>query len=412
MGEQPSGDIYREVETKEMTQVAKSEHASPAALAAELRAQLVRNAAQTERDRRLQEENVQALEASNLFSVMTPRRWSGYGAPLPSAIRTFIELGKGCGSTGWVAMILNGGSWWASRLPDAGQEEIFSNSHPRVCGTGTQESRAKRVKSGVRVSGKFPFASGCLHASWAGLSIDLEDDDHRVVDTIIAFAPMSELRIEDTWYVAGMCGTGSNTLVADDLFIPDHRLLKASKQLSGEHQSVKHKGEPSDSYPFAAVNTLVCAAPIVGIAQAMLAEIISAAPRRGITFTTYTRQAESPVIQHQLAEAAINIETAELLVMSCAEQLESRAAIGELMEYQNRARIRGKAGYTAKLLREAVDILASIGGASGFAEVSPLQRMWRDVNVATRHGLLATDPVLEIYGRALLGIEGNISPLI
>jgi 3-hydroxy-9,10-secoandrosta-1,3,5(10)-triene-9,17-dione monooxygenase len=63
-------------------------------------------------------------------------------------------------------------------------------------------------------------------------------------------------------------------------------------------------------------------------------------------------------------------------------------------------------------LREAVDILASVGGASGFAEASPLQRMWRDINVACRYALLATDPALEIYGRALLGVEGNISPLI
>jgi hypothetical protein len=56
--------------------------------------------------------------------------------------------------------------------------------------------------------------------------------------------------------------------------------------------------------------------------------------------------------------------------------------------------------------------LASIGGASGFAEANPLQRMWRDVNVASRHALLATDPAFEIYGRALLGVEGKITPLV
>jgi 3-hydroxy-9,10-secoandrosta-1,3,5(10)-triene-9,17-dione monooxygenase len=76
------------------------------------------------------------------------------------------------------------------------------------------------------------------------------------------------------------------------------------------------------------------------------------------------------------------------------------------------ARVRGVVGYSAKLLREAIDVLMSIGGASTFAEKSPLQCMWRDANTTTRHALLATDPALEIYGRALLGVEGRISPMV
>ena len=69
-------------------------------------------------------------------------------------------------------------------------------------------------------------------------------------------------------------------------------------------------------------------------------------------------------------------------------------------------------GFAARRLREAIDALMSIGGASGFAASSPLQRMWRDASIATRHVLLATDPSLEVYGRALLGLEGNITPVI
>jgi 3-hydroxy-9,10-secoandrosta-1,3,5(10)-triene-9,17-dione monooxygenase len=395
-----------------MTQAATGNNANPVTLAGQLRALLARNAVQAEHDRRLPEENVRALQAANLFKIMTPQRWGGYGAPLTTAIRTFAELGKGCGSTGWVAMIMNGVSWWANWLPDAGQEEIFTDSHARLCAAGTQASRGRRVAGGVRVSGKFPFASGCLHASWGGLSVEIEDDASRAVDIVTAFAPIAELRIEDTWYVAGMCGTGSNTLVADELFVPDHRLLKLSNLLSGQHQGVKHKGELSDNYTWSAANALIGPAPIIGIAQAMLADVIAAADKRGITFTTYSRQADSPVIHHRLAEAALNIETARLHLMSSAEQVENFATAGKLMDYPTRARIRGTVGYAVKVLRDAVDILASIGGASGFAEASPLQRRWRDVNVGSRGALLATDPAFEIYGRALLGVEGNISPLI
>ena len=82
------------------------------------------------------------------------------------------------------------------------------------------------------------------------------------------------------------------------------------------------------------------------------------------------------------------------------------------MNYLTRARMRGECGYAAKLVREAVDSLMSVGGGSAFAEAASIQRMWRDISVASRHGMLSTAPNLEMYDRALLGAEGNITPLI
>jgi len=385
----------------------------PVALAAELRPLLARNAAQVEHDRRLCDENVNAIAAANLFKVMTPKRWGGYGAPLKTVLETFAELARGCGSSGWVTMIISGVNWWASLLPDAGQEEIFaSRADVRVCAAGSPGLRGQRVKGGVRVSGKFPYGSGSLHSSWGGLSIEVEDDTHNLLDLVTAFAPMSELGIEDTWHVAGMCGTGSNTLVAKDVFIPDQRILSFNRILKAEHLSQRHSGELSDNYTWASANTLIGIAPLLGIAQAMLEKVIEGTRTRGISFTTYTRQADAPVVQHQVAEAALKIDSAKLLAMSAADEIEEAASAGNQMEYVARARVRGSVGYGTKLIRGAVDTLASIGGASGFADASPLQRMWRDINIAARHALLATDSNLEIYGRALLGAEGNITPLV
>src|SRR5262249_28278764 len=231
-------------------------------------------------------------------------------------------------------------------------------------------------------------------------------------DVIVAFAPISDLEIEDTWFVAGMCGTGSNTLVARDLFIPDHRILSMEKIVSGELSNRRRTGENSDRYWFYSANALITIAPAIGIAQAILECVIDGTSKRGITFTTYARQTESSVLQHQLAQAAVEIDAALLLVMRAAQEVQDTAAAGISIDYVRRARVRGVVGFAARLLRDAVDPLMSIGGASGFADSSPLQRMWRDLSIATRHVLVATDPSLEIYGRALLGAQGNISPMI
>ena len=396
-----------------MTQEETQPQGDPVTLAVQLRPLLERNAVRVERDRRLPTENVEALQAANLFKVMTPRRWGGYGTSLSTILKTFAEVAKGCPSTGWVTMIIAGVNWWASLLPDRGQQEIFANSpDSRVCAAGSPTVVGRRTDGGLRISGKFPFASGCWHSTWGGLGVQIEDNEHNVVGQVVGFAPISELEIEDTWFVAGMCGTGSNTLVANDVFVPDHRILPTTRILNGEHPARRHSGEPSDKYAFSAANSLIGIAPVVGIAQAMLEKVIEGTRKRGITFTNYARQADFAVAQHEIAEAALQIDSAWLQVMHAAAQVENIAAEGKSMDYVARARVRGVVGYAAKLIREAIDSLASIGGASGFADASPLQRMWRDASIATRHGLVTTDPGLEIYGRALVGPEGNISPFI
>jgi 3-hydroxy-9,10-secoandrosta-1,3,5(10)-triene-9,17-dione monooxygenase len=191
----------------EIAQAQTEHNPNPVALAAELRPLLERNAVRAERDRRLPDENIAALEAANLFKVMVPRRWGGFGAPLPTPLSTFAELAKGCSSSGWVTMILGGVTYYASLLPDRGQEEIFVNpAASRVCGSGAPTSIGRRVDGGWRISGKFPFASGSLHSSWASLWVQMEDDAHNVIDQVGAFAPLSELEIEDTWFVAACAG--------------------------------------------------------------------------------------------------------------------------------------------------------------------------------------------------------------
>src|SRR5260370_42305951 len=131
-------------------------------------------------------------------------------------------------------MIIGGCMWFASPLPDRGQEEIFASPGGlRVCGPFLPTAIGQRVEGGMRISGKFPFASGCWHSSWTFLGFQVEDDTHNIVDQVFGFVPISKVDIEDTWFVAGMCGTGSNTLVAKDLFIPDHRILSVRRALHG-----------------------------------------------------------------------------------------------------------------------------------------------------------------------------------
>jgi 3-hydroxy-9,10-secoandrosta-1,3,5(10)-triene-9,17-dione monooxygenase len=120
----------------------------------------------------------------------------------------------------------------------------------------------------------------------------------------------------------------------------------------------------------------------------------------------------APSTQLQLAEAAQLIDTAELHMRRAASDIDRWAMSGQYTPVLNRARVRMDTGYIARRSREAVDILLNIYGGSSFAEFNSLQRIWRDLETASRHATVSHTIVGELYGRALLGIDDQITHLI
>jgi alkylation response protein AidB-like acyl-CoA dehydrogenase len=218
---------------------------------------------------------------------------------------------------------------------------------------------------------------------------------------VAVVVPMSEVAIEDTWFMAGMSGTGSNTLVVQDVFVPDRRILAVDPEGGSASLNRTPTDEPSDYWPFWPTITGAAAGPLIGMAQAVFDLVRDGAAKRGITYTSYERQTDSHIVLRDLAEAAIKIECARSLLHRCAAQVDDFGAERRKMSMLARAQVRGEVAYVSRLLRETVDSLMSVGGASAFAQTNVLQRYWRDLGVISRHAFLSTNPGLEVYGRAL-----------
>ena len=382
--------------------------------AAALKPLLARNAAQAESERRIPEANLTALVEAGLFKIMLPRRFGGYEAPFDTKLAVSAVLGEACGSTAWVVTLTNVCQWVAGLYSDQAQEDVWrANPDARICGVLAPTSETRREPGGLRVSGRWGYASGCLHADWAVLGVPVVDEAGEPVDQGLALIPMSELAIEDTWFVAGMRGTGSNTLVAEDVFVPDHRILSVPAAIEN-HYATEHTGEALYRSSFVPVLALVLAGPQVGMARAAIDLVIEKAPKRQIAYTIFTRQTDSTAFQLALSDAAMLADTARLHVERAAADIDAAAARGEPLDYLTRARVRADTGWAIRKAREAIDAVISANGASSFADVSPLQRLWRDANTAGRHAVVLPAVNQEVYGKALLGIPytDNITPLI
>jgi alkylation response protein AidB-like acyl-CoA dehydrogenase len=106
------------------------------------------------------------------------------------------------------------------------------------------------------------------------------------------------------------------------------------------------------------------------------------------------------------------IDTARLHALRAADDIDQAAARGEYPDLLTRARVRSDTGYVAECITRAIDILLYAHGAASFADVSPLQRIWRDSATAARHAVVSPQVSYEVYGKALLGLTDNITPLI
>ncbi|KUN09265.1 oxidoreductase [Streptomyces yokosukanensis] len=371
------------------------------------------NAARTEEDRRVAEENITALSEAGLFRLTVPRRLGGHETDFRTFLEVSSELARGCGSTGWVTTLINVCNWTVGLYPEQAQLDVWGeNPGARVCGVLAPGATSRAVDGGLVVTGRWGFASGCLHAQWATLGIPVVDARGQHIEQGAALIPMDELTIEDTWYVAGMRGTGSNTLVAEEVFVPAHRVLSVTRGVRGACPT-ERTDEPLYRSALVPALALVLAGPQVGLAQAGM-DVVTAslAKGRGISYTFYERACDAPSTQIQLAEAAQLIDTARLHLLRAADDIDTWAARGEHMPFETRARVRMDTGYVARRSREALDLLLNVQGAGGFAEASPLQRIWRDQETSSRHAMVNPGIAGELYGRALLGIEEQVSPLI
>ncbi|MFF4357270.1 acyl-CoA dehydrogenase family protein [Streptomyces sp. NPDC001604] len=360
------------------------------------------HALRTEQERSVPGEVVAALTDAGIHRMNVPRRYGGYQTRLRTQVDTLTEIAAACGSTGFTALIQAGCAFIAALFPDEAQDEIFTGPDVRVGGTLVPDATAVARTDGYVVNGTSGFATGCRHADWHLLTVRVESGEGPP-EVLWTAVPMAELEILDDWHVSGLAGSGSNSVVARDVFVPAHRVLPVGPLLNGEFPSKSNADDPFYRMPVLLMFCAWTAPNALGLARAALEGFTGRIHERGITYTFHQRQNEATVTHLQAAEAALKISCAELLTSDFVARIEA----GEPYSQEERARIRGQSGYVARLCKEAVDLIASASGASSLHREVPIQRVVRDVQALNLHSFVNPATNLEIYGRVLSGLDAG-----
>lgn len=348
---------------------------------------------------------------AGLLRVCVPKRLGGHQQKIQTQLAISAALGRGCGSTAWVVQNISATALLVGRLPERAQREIWEqNPDIGICASQSLPSAMTRADGGYRISGRWGFLSGVEQAGWAGLMLPVLDDPSSP-ELLMCLVPAAAHSVAPTWNVIGMRGTASNTLVVEDCFVPEHRVLSVTKAMAGI-TATEYPDEAIYRTPVAPSLALILLGAPIGIAQAALDHVLGAAGQRGIAYSTFPSQSVSTAFQLQIAEAAIKIDAARLFAAQSARDLDDAAANSQPLDYISSTRIRASVGHASQQLREALQILVNAHGTATYGESNPLQRMWRDLNTATSHGMLTPALGYEVLGKALVGSDERIAPLV
>ena len=383
--------------------------------AASLVPALKSRAAETDRLGRLPQQTFDDLTAGGLFALTTPRRYGGHQTSVRTFLEVVSELGRGDASAAWVTALLNVTTWAAAALfSESTHDEVFGGEEPaRVAGVlSPRKASVKKVEGGYLIEeGLWGFNSGIYHANWDMLGIPIVDNSGKVVDQGLALVRAADLRTLDDWNVMALRGTGSSTVAATNLFVPESRVASMNAAIEGKYGATHLADEPLYRVACMPMLAIILAFPALGIARSALDTFLELLPRRGIQYTWYARQAEAAVTHLQVGEASAKLDAARAIIERHADAMDRYAASGEYMPYLERAKVRRDVGLAEKLVWEGVDALATASGGSLASLGNPFARVWHDARVASLHGIVVPTTNFEMYGRLACGQTAD-TPLI
>src|ERR1700733_9257302 len=256
-------------------------------------------------------ETIAAYHQAGIVNILQPRRFGGLQGRFSLFSRITEELTFGCASSAWVYAVLAEHQWIIAQYPEQAQLVVWGDNPNAVASSSlAPRAAAKAVAGGWRLSGKFPFSSGCDYAQWAilGAFLGAAGDPHGVAYLLV---PLHDTEIVDDWQVLGLAGTGSKSLVLHDVFVPAHRCVMVSDLFAGTPPGAAvHPDYPVVRAPrgFLVSYSLPPVAIALGRrALDLVCRDLATRISRGVT-----KMAESEVVQMAIGEAAAAIDSATL----------------------------------------------------------------------------------------------------
>lgn len=351
------------------------------------------------------------LDAAGFYRIVQLQRFGGYEFDVATYYRVMMELARGSTEIGWVLALVAGQPIVLGKFSEQAQVEAYGiTGEFRAAGSLAPPGKAVPVPGGYRVTAAWRNGSGVDIATHFMPLVMIQTDGEPVPAQILI--DRSQYEIVDDWNVIGMRGTGSKKVVANDIFVPEHRVMRCHGMARGaEPLSLTCTTSDNPMYSTAISPFLISqtASVAVGSARAALDHYEDILWNTKASYPPYLEKFNDPIHQRNYGTAARLVATAEAALVAAGREFmdyarqeqEEGVPFGDV----HSARLRAIAVQTAQLGWEAFQLIFQSGGTSTAArEGHPLTRILRNFAVLKTHAVLQLEDAAGVMGRVRFGL--------
>ncbi|HEU0150223.1 MAG TPA: acyl-CoA dehydrogenase family protein [Bradyrhizobium sp.] len=366
-------------------------------------------AGRTEELRRLPQETERELHEAGLFRIVQPARVGGSEFDYVALVDFGDLIAQGDASVAWNLTNLASHHWMLGMFDARAQDAIWQDSVDTLIASSFifPAGRARKVKGGYQLSGRWPFSSGVDSSEWNMLAgIVASDDEADGLEYRIFLLRKADYKIIDTWCATGLRGTGSNDVEAKDVFVPEHMTLAVRDIAGGETPGSAVNPGVLFKLPVFALFPFVLSGAALGNAQGCLDDYVGIAKHRASTYNR-AKLSDLQTTQIHVAQASAKIDAARLIMRRTCIDAMADARRGYIPGLPEKVAYRRDGAFSVGLCTDAVGELFGAGGARGLYTTGALQRQFRDAHAIKSHIAFSFDAAGINYGRIALDLPSE-----
>jgi len=364
-------------------------------------------AARCEELRRLPDETLRDFHAAQLFRIHQPKRVGGAELEFAAVVTFGALLARACASSAWNWVNFTAHHMMLGMFPPKAQDEVWNASRDALIASSFvfPAAKAKKVKGGYQISGRWPFSSGVDPSEWNMLAGLAFLDENAPPEQRVFLLHRSQYKVIDNWFAGGLRGTGSKDVEATEQFVPEHRTLAVADTKGGPTPGSAVNPGPLFQLPVFALFPYMLSGVALGIAEGLIDDLHERSGARGRM--TGARIAEIQSTQIRLGEATAYARASRLVQEGNCREAEEKIRKGEVPDMKTKARYRLEGAYSVDWALRAVDVMFGLSGASGLYESGHTARAFRDAHAVKQHFSFNTDIAGTTYGRVALGLPSD-----
>lgn len=354
--------------------------------------------------RRVPERIIAQIAEAGLFRILQPANWGGYEMKPETFYEVLIALAEGDMSVGWVYGVLGVHPWLMGLMDQRAVQDVWGDDDSvRLCSSLMPVGKAQKVDGGFRLSGHWRFSSGCHYAQWALLGGIVQSEGAPAggpPDVRLFMVPQTEYWVDETWRVSGLCATGSEDILVDDVFVPDYRTRRMIDNLNCVGPGQATNVSPLYRIPFGQVFFRGVSSPAIGALQAMLDAFVAYAGQRS---GPAGKSVDDPVAQQICAEVTAALDEMKLVLRRNMSVLWEYGTRAEAPPMPLRRQFKFQSASVSHRCAELATRLMRATGAAGIYDEQPFGRTLADINAARQHIANQFDMVGRNWGVSILG---------